>query len=111
MEDSSQIQSLWQRIKQLATLKFEYTRLTVAEKATILLSMVALAVIMFFAGAAVIFFLSVALSHLLAQSVGTVWSSVIVAGIYLFIVLVVFAFRKQLIINPISRFITRLILH
>ena len=111
MEDSSQIQSLWQRIKQLATLKFEYTRLTVAEKATILLSMVALAVIMFFAGAAVIFFLSVALSHLLAQSVGTVWSSVIVAGIYLFIVLVVFAFRKQLIINPISRFITRLFLH
>ena len=111
MEDSSQIQSLWQRIKQLATLKFEYTRLTMAEKATILLSMVALAVIMFFAGAAVIFFLSVALSHLLAQSVGTVWSSVIVAGIYLFIVLVVFAFRKQFIINPISRFITRLILH
>ena len=111
MEDSCQIQSLCQRIKQLATLKFEYTRLTVAEKATILLSMVALAVIMFFAGAAVIFFLSVALSHLLAQSVGTVWSSVIVAGIYLFIVLVVFAFRKQLIINPISRFITRLILH
>lgn len=111
MQDQNQVQSLWERIKRLVTLKFEYTRLTVAEKATVLLSSVALAVIMFFAGAAVLFFLSVALSHLLAESVGMVWSSVIVAGIYLIALLIVVAFRKQLIVNPISKFITRLILH
>lgn len=111
MQESNQIQSLWQRVKQLVTLKYEYTRLTVAEKATVLLSTVALVIILFFAGAAVLFFLSVALSHLLAESVGAVWSSVIVAGIYLIVLLIVVSFRKQLIINPISRFITRLILH
>lgn len=111
MDESSNIQTLWQRIKQLVTLKFEYTRLTVAEKATVLFSMVALAIIMFFLCGAVVLFLSVALSHLLAESVGAVWSSVIVAGIYLVVLLIVVAFRKQLIVNPISRFITRLLLH
>ena len=89
MQEQSQFQALWQRVKQLVALKFDYTRLTVAEKATVLLSMVALAILIFFAGAAAVFFLSVALSHLLAESVGTVWSSVIVAGIYVIVLLLV----------------------
>lgn len=111
MQEPTQVQSLWQRIKELFLLKYEYTRLTVAEKATILLSGIAIALILFLVAAVAVFFLSIALSHLLAESVGPVWSAVIVAGIYIIILLVVLALRKQLIVNPISRFITRLILH
>lgn len=111
MADTQQpVQTLWQRLKELITLKYEYTRYTVAEKLTMILAMAALGLITLLMVMVIMFFLSVALSHCLAESVGMVWSSLIVAAIYLVILLVLIALRKQLFINPVSKFITRMML-
>lgn len=109
-ETKESIQTLWQRLKELVTLKLEYTKITLAEKMTIILAMVALGLIAIMIGMIVVFFLSVALSHWLAESMGLVWSSLIVAAIYLVFLLVLVALRKQLFINPVSRFISKLML-
>ena len=104
---SSSVKTLWERLKLLATLKYDYAKLTLAEKLTMIFAM---CLIGLFMSMFAIFFLSVALSHWIAESIGEAWSSLIVAGIYCVMLLLVVAFRKQLIINPISKFVTRLII-
>lgn len=108
MDNQSSATALWQRLKEYLTHKIEYTRLTVSEKLTLLLAMIAIWLIVLVGVSATLFFLSIALSHLLEESVGPVWSACIVAGCYLIVLVVIFAFRKQLIVNPIARFVTRL---
>ncbi|MCM1292691.1 MAG: phage holin family protein [Bacteroides sp.] len=95
----------------MLSLKYEYVKLTLAEKLTLLFAAIAICIIVFVSLSAILFFLSVALEHLLAESVGNVWSSVIVAGVYLALVVVVLLLRKPLIINPISRFVSKLLMH
>jgi flagellar biosynthesis protein FlhB len=107
---SSSVKTLWERLKLLATLKYDYAKLTLAEKLTMIFAMSLLCLIGLFMSMFAIFFLSVALSHWIAESIGEAWSSLIVAGIYCVMLLLVVAFRKQLIINPISKFVTRLII-
>lgn len=108
MDNQSSVVSLWERLKEFITLKYEYTRLTLAEKLTLLLWVVSMSLIALFMVTFAVFFLSMALSHWLSESMGLVWSSMIVAGVYLLVLLLIFALRKPLIINPISRFISRL---
>lgn len=101
---------MWQRIKELVTLKLEYTKYTVAEKLTMILAMAALGFIALMLVVIILFFLSVALSHWIAESIGIVWSSVIIAGIYAVLLAMIIALRKQLFINPVSKFVSRMML-
>lgn len=110
MDNQTSVSTLWQRFKDFLTNKIEYTRLTVAEKLTLLLAMIATCLIVLVGVSATMFFLSVALSNLLRESVGPIWSACIVAGIYVVVLIVIIAFRKQLIVNPIARFVTRLLM-
>ena len=109
-DTKQQTGTLWQRIKELITLKLEYTKYTVAEKLTMLLAMAALGFIGLLLAAFILFFLSVALSHWMAESIGSVWSSVIVAGIYIVLLVLIIALRKPLFIDPVSKFISRMML-
>lgn len=108
--NSSTVKTLWERLRDLATLKYEYARLTLAEKLTMIFSMLILCLIGIFVSMISIFFLSVAISQWIAESIGAIWSSVIIAGFYLILLLLLVGFRKQLIINPVSKFISRLII-
>lgn len=108
--NSSTVKTLWERLRDLATLKYEYARLTLAEKLTMIFSMLILCLIGIFVSMISIFFLSVAISQWIAESIGVIWSSVIIAGFYLILLLLLVGFRKQLIINPVSKFISRLII-
>ncbi len=107
---TSQVKALWQRLKTLAEYKLEYTRLTLAEILTTIIAMLILCIIGIFIAMIIVFFLSTALSNWLSQYTGELWSSIIVAGINLAILFLVILLRKPLIINPVSRLITRLIL-
>lgn len=107
---SQSVQTLWQRIKELVTLRIEYTKLTVAEKLTMILAMVALGFLGIFMVMFALFFLSLGLADWIGESLGMAWGSLIVAGIYIVLLLIVIALRKPLFINPISRFITRMML-
>lgn len=106
--NSSTVNTLWQRLRDLATLKYEYAKFTLAEKLIMIFSMLILCLIGIFLSMIAIFFLSVAVSHWIAESIGDIWSSIIIAAFYLVVLLLLVSFRKQLIINPVSKFITRL---
>lgn len=104
------IKTLWQRLKTLAEYKYEYTRLTLAEILITIIAMLILCIIGIFIATIVMFFLSTALSNWLAEFVRGTWSLIIVAGLNILLLLLVILLRKPLIVNPVSKFITRLIL-
>lgn len=107
-EKENAAKSMWLRLKELLILKFEYTRLTFAEKLTMLLAMLVICFAGLLMGMITIFFLSVALAEWIALSIGMSWSCLIVAGVYVLMMIGLFAFRKTLVINPISRFVTKM---
>ena len=110
METKQTDESLWARLKELALLKFEYAKLTTAERLSILRSAMAIALICMIGVAMFLFFISLSLVEVLALSLGMAWSSFIVSMIYVVIMALVILLRKPLIINPIARFISKVML-
>lgn len=102
--------TLWDRIKTLATLKYEYAKLTFAERLTMILAAVLIGFAAFLLGIFAVCCFSIAIANLIAESLGVVWSAVIVGCFYLILIVLLFAFRKPLVINPLSRMITKMLL-
>ena len=104
-EKENSFSRLWQQGKDYATLKIEYAKLTAAEKLSVLLSAVAVAF--------VVFSLAMVAWHMpewIGQSIGMAWGCGIVAVVYIAMMVLLFLLRKPLFINPVSRFVSRLIL-
>ena len=109
-ETTKQVSSIWSEIKETITLNIEYAKLTATEKVTVLFSMAALALVCLILFSFVIFLISLGLMLLLAKSTGLFGACMIMAGIYAVFVVVAIVLRRQLIIDPVARFISRLIL-
>lgn len=109
MNYTDNIRSLWTETKNYLELQKEYLKLDTAEKLSVLLSAVATVVLCATFALAAILFVMVALTLLLAKVVGGVWSAVIMGGVMLFIIVIILIARKRWIVQPISRFIARLI--
>ncbi len=99
---------LWQQIKSYVALNVENAKLTVAEKFTILVTAAAVCVLTLLLAVIILFFVSMGLAQLLAESVGMMWAYLIMAGAYLVLLIALILLRKVLITNPVARFITRL---
>lgn len=85
---------------------------TTVEKLVVLLSAIAMVAVMLILGACVLFYLSFAVVFMLSDAIGSTWGAyLIVSGIFLVLMLVVYALRQKLILDPVSRFLTRLFLH
>lgn len=94
----------------LLKLYLESAKLTVADKLTVLLSAGVLLVTVVVLGMFALAFLSVAMVQLLAM-VLPVWACfAICAGGYAVVMLVVVLCRKSLIVDPIARFVSKLVL-
>lgn len=61
-------------------------------------------------GSDCILFLSIALVHWIAMGIGAMWAYLIIGGLYLLLIGVFVLFKKRLIVNPICRFISQLLL-
>ena len=109
MNYTDNIRSLWTEAKNYLELQKEYLKLDTAEKLSVLLSAVATVVLCVTFALAAILFIMVALTLLLAKVVGGVWSAVIMGGAMLLIIVIILIARKRWIVQPISRFIARLI--
>ena len=103
------IKKLWELVQEFLRLYLENAKLTVAEKVTVLVTTAALAVVGTLFFVIIFFFLSLGLANLLAIWVGNVWSYVIISGAYVVVLALLVLLRKPLIMNPIARFLTRLI--
>lgn len=106
---SGDYSALYAMLKRFLKLNIENARLTVAERMTILLSGLTFYMIVILIGVCIMGFLSISLAQLLSESLAEHWAYMIVAGIYAVFILILIALRKPLIINPISRFISQLI--
>lgn len=105
------LRKLLDECKAYLTLQKRYVQLETTEKLTILLSTllwVTLAVVL---GLVALFYLSFALVYLLAPWVGGISAGFgLVAGFHLLLLVLLCAFRRQLIVRPITRFLARLLL-
>ena len=105
-------EELWAELKKYLTLQIDYAKLTAVEKLVVLLSAIAMVAVMLIPGACVLFYLSFGVVFMLSDAIGSTWGAyLIVSGIFLVLMLVVYALRQKLILDPVSRFLTRLFLH
>lgn len=109
-EIRDQIASIWIEVKETLKLNIDYAKLTATEKLTVLLSMTGLALVCFAVVSIIIFLISLGLTLLMAESTGIFGACMIMAGIYAVILVVAILLRRQLIIDPIARFISHLFL-
>ena len=107
---SAAYRRLYEEVKRLVGLEVENARLMLTEKLTLLLGRVTLVAVGFVLSACVIIFLSMSISDLLLESL-TPWATyLIVAGFYALLICILALFRRQLIIDPIARYLSLVLL-
>ena len=107
-QDNNGIRRLIDAGRRYIMLNLDYARLTAAEKKTVLLSTIAFYAMATAIGTLVLVFLSIGVGHLLAATVAPVTAYLIVAAFYLVLLVVLFAFRRKIFVDPICKFITKL---
>lgn len=109
-DKESSFDRLWKIGRRYLRLKTEDIKLTVSEKLTVLVSTFVVALILGLLFCAVMLFLTVATANWIGQALGMAWAYLIIAGLYLILMVLAVIFRRQLIIDPVARFVTRIIL-
>ena len=93
------------------SLEWDYTKLTAVEKMAVLLSSIAFVAVVIIIGTFALAYVLSALIDVLAAALGCTWGAqLIAAAILLVLLLVVFAFKRQIIVDPVARFISKLFL-
>ena len=102
---------LFSEARKYFSLEWDYTKLTAVEKLAVLLSAIAFIAVVIVIGAFALHYLLAALISLLASALGCAWGANLIAvGVLLVVMLVVFAFKKRLIVDPVARFVSKLFL-
>lgn len=96
-------------VRRLGALYFEKARIKTAEKITILLATVAFSAVMTALGVVFFIFLSIGVGHYLATTMAPYLAYVIIAVFYLLLLLLAMAMRRRLFVDPIARFMSRLL--
>ena len=93
------------------SLEWDYTKLTAVEKMAVLLSSIAFVAVVIIIATFALQYLFSALIGVLATALGCEWGAqLIAAALMLVLLLLVFAFKKQLIVDPVARFVSKLFL-
>lgn len=93
------------------SLEMKYGKLTAVEKMSVLLSAVAFVAVLVIIGAFALFYLVSTAVHIMSQWMALWGANLIVVIALLLLMLLVVTFRRQLIVDPITRFVTRLFLN
>jgi hypothetical protein len=102
---------LFAEARRFFSLEWDYTKLTAVEKLAVLLSAIAFIAVVIIIGAFALHYLFAALISLLTSALGCAWGANLIAvAVLLVMLLVVFAFKKQLIVDPVARFVSKLFL-
>ncbi len=104
------VRSARQSLRRLIELYLENAKITTAEKLTLFCTAATVGVICLVLGLFALAFITVALIELLALAI-PVWASYLIfAGIYAVIIIALILLREPLIMNPIARFLSKLLL-
>lgn len=84
--------------------------MTTAEKLSVLLATVTITLLCLLVGVVILLFLSFAAAHWLSLVISLPLAYTILAAFNLLVLALIVLFRKQLIINPITKAVTRLLM-
>ena len=107
---SSVTSAVMSTVSRYIKLLLEDTRLNVTETLTRLLSALTVCALLLVLALATLLFLSLAAGQALADVMNPIWAYVIVASFYAVIAVVIFFCKTVLIVNPIARFLSRLLI-
>ena len=107
---TEEIKEIFSQSVNWAKLEIEYLKLTAAEKIIMLLSVIILGGIMMLLLLPVMLMFLFALAQVFVEFMPVALAYVTVGGIVLLLLAILFIFRKALIINPVARLISKLIL-
>lgn len=107
---SSKFASVKTSLKRLVSLYIENAKLTAMEKLSLFLSAAVMFIIAFILVMFGLGFLSIALMQLLQEVMSPIGAAAVVGGFFILLAVLLFLLRKPLIINPIARFISKLIM-
>lgn len=110
-EPVENFQQLYDDVKKYVSLQSEYLKVEFVEKLTILLSTLLIIILITVLAIIALFYLFFSLAYALLPIVGGLSASFcIIAGIYLILIGILFLLRKQLVINPLVKFLSNLFL-
>lgn len=102
-----ELQSLFNQSKQWLMLEAEYAKFTVAEKLTLLLGSLIIGFVCMLFGMVVLIMLAFALVELFKLMMVPALAFLSTAGVICVLLALIFVFRKQLLLNPIARLISK----
>lgn len=106
---SETYRTLFGQVSELVKLYLVSARLTLAEKIARLLTVLTLCAIIFVLSVVGLLFIALAIIHWISLGVGIEWAYMIMGCAFLILIAVLVVFKKQLICNPLARFISRLL--
>lgn len=104
------MKSIVTEIKEWLTVELEYMKLTAAEKISVLVSSLILVIVLFIVFMVVLIVFAFALVDLFNLFMPHALACVTVGGILLLFIGVLYLLRMSLVINPVTRLITKLFL-
>ncbi|MBD5204649.1 MAG: phage holin family protein [Bacteroidales bacterium] len=105
---TEEIKEIYIHIRNWLKYEVTYTKLTLAEKMTILGATVAFAFVIMVLSLPILIMLSFALKGVFQLFMSAPLSYLCVAGVWILSIVIIYLFRKKLISDPIAKFITRL---
>lgn len=109
-ESDNSYQKIFSEVKRLGALQLENGKLLLTEKLTLLTAKVTLTAVVFVMTTAAMIFASIAVAYILLKYLSPTVTYSIVGAFYVIVAVIAVVFRKQLIIDPIARYISRVIL-
>lgn len=96
--------------QRLAKLYIQTGKLTLTEVLTRILAGALIAFVCLLFAIISLTFISYGVINTLTQTMSMTWACLIVGGFYLFIIILMIVFKRTLIINPIARFLSKIII-
>ncbi len=105
-----ELKSIIARSKDWATLELEYAKLTAAEKITILAGAAVAGAVCLLLGIAALILFGISLAYLFMLFMVPALAFLASGGVMLLLMALVYFFKEQLIMNPIAKMLTRVLL-
>ena len=103
------VDALKRRLRVLANLYVERTKLTLADRLALLMGAIVLVFVCLLLGTIGLVFISGALIELFSMCLHPIAAWFIVGGIYLVLLILTVLLRRWLIFNPVAKFVSKLI--
>ncbi len=106
---SEELVKISEKARRYLKLEIEYIKLTTAEKTSVLFAGLAVGIIFLALSSFMLFLLALSCAELFKLMMCPALAYLCTAGIFLLLLLLALVFRNQWIVNPISRFITKVL--